>query len=229
MQDAQRDFYNAAYPLADYHPAQLPSLLRAFEIHRTDVALQLLPPGRRLLDIGCGDGDLLMRAAPRFERVVGLELADTQLTKARKRIGYSGLRNVSLVQANVDTGLPFQNAQFDAISLVAVLAFVFDPIALLSEASRVLKADGQMIVEVLNLGYAPRRFAVLSGRLPGYTSCRGWEGGHLHNFTRRSLANFLRSSGFDVLQTTGSGTFAALRSWWPAMLLGNVIVQARKR
>ncbi len=228
MQDVQRDFYNAAYPLADHHAAQLPLWLRAFEVHRTDVALQLLPPGRQLLDIGCGNGDLILRAAPRFERVVGLELADTQLARAHMQLRRVGHRNATLVQANLDRGLPFVDGQFDTVSAIAVLAFTFDPLALLSEIGRVLRPGGYLVAEVLNLGYAPRRLAVLGGGLPGYTSCYGWEGGHLHNFTRKSLVNLLRRSGFDALQTTGSGTFAALRSWWPAMLLGNVIVQARK-
>jgi hypothetical protein len=50
----------------------------------------------------------------------------------------------------------------------------------------------------------------------------------LHNFTRSSVTALLQATGFEVVQTTGSGTFAGLRTWWPSLLLGNVIVLARK-
>jgi ubiquinone/menaquinone biosynthesis C-methylase UbiE len=229
MPDAQREFYNAAYPMVQRHAAELPGWLRPFETHRTQVALHLLPPGRHLLDIGCGDGDLIARASPLFERVVGLEVADTQVAKARTRVAHDSLRNATLVQANVDRGLPFGQGQFDAVSAIAVLAFVFDPLALISEIARVLRPAGYLVLEVLNLGYAPRRLAVLRGGLPGYTTCHGWEGGHLHNFTRHSIATLLEANGFEVLRVTGSGTFAGLRTWWSSMLLGNVIVLAGRR
>lgn len=228
MQDVQRDFYNAAYPLEQRIPAQLPQLLRYFELHRTEAAMRLLHYGGRLLDLGCGDGDLIARSSRLFERTVGIEVADTQLAITRNRLARDHLDNVALIQANLDRGLPFAGEQFDAVSAIAVMAFVFDPLALLSEIRRVLKRSGYFVVEVLNLGFAPRRLSVLRGGLPGYTSCRGWEGGHLHNFTRSSVTALLQATGFEVVQTTGSGTFAGLRTWWPSLLLGNVIVLARK-
>ena len=63
--------------------------------------------------------------------------------------------------------------------------------------------------------------------MPVHTTCHGWEGGHLHNFTRSTLVQLLHSRGFQVERCTGSGVLTPLRSWWPGLLLGNIIVRAR--
>jgi 2-polyprenyl-3-methyl-5-hydroxy-6-metoxy-1,4-benzoquinol methylase len=130
--------------------------------------------------------------------------------------------------ANVDRGLPLLDRQFDVVTAIAVLALVLDPIAQLHEIRRVLRPGGQLVVEVLNLVYLPRRLAVLTGRLPTHTTCHGWEGGHLHNFTRPALIRLLRECGFEVEAVTGSGVLTSLRQWWPGLLLGNVIASARR-
>ena len=92
-----------------------------------------------------------------------------------------------------------------------------------------MKPGGRLAVEVLNLVYLPRRIALLLGRLPAQTTCHGWEGGHLHNFTRGALEQLLRDSGFALSQVTGSGVFAPARAWWPSMLTGNLIAVATRR
>jgi ubiquinone/menaquinone biosynthesis C-methylase UbiE len=229
-QDIQRRFYNLAYPPGGRARADgLPGFVRALELHRTDAALRLLPDrGGSLLDIGCGDGTLLIKAASRFDRVTGLDVSDTQLAAARRNIDASGVQNAALVLANLDRGLPIQSAHLDVVTVIAVVAFVFDPIAALDEIYRVLRPGGQLVLEVLNLAYLPRRVAVLGGRLPAHTTAYGWEGGHLHNFTRTALLQLLGERGFTVERCTGSGVLTPLRTWWPGLLLGNIIARARK-
>jgi SAM-dependent methyltransferase len=229
--DLQRSFYNEAYPvLAENASSEgTPSLLQRLELHRTDAVLRMLPRGGRLLDVGCGDGGLLAKCARDFDEVIGVDVADTQLWAARRRLSTVGVHNATLVQANVDRGLPFRDEQFDAVTLVAVLGFIFDPLTVLSEVRRVLKSGGCLAVEVLNLVYLPRRLGVVSGRLPRHTNCYGWEGGQLHNFTRDALGDLLRDRGFEVQRSGGSGVLAGLRSWWPGLLLGNVIALGTKR
>ena len=155
-------------------------------------------------------------------------MSDTQLATAQRKLASHGVTNVELTLGNIDRGLPFPSNHFDAVTAVAVLAFVFDPLHALDEIHRVLKPGGRLVVEALNLVYLPRRLAVLAGHLPPHTSCHGWEGGHLHNFTRPALLRLLRDHNFSVERCTGSGVLAPLRTWWPELLLGNIIVLARK-
>ncbi len=228
MSDAiQRRFYNAAYTESS-SPATSPrGWQKALELHRVDAALGLVPSGNRLLDIGFGNGMLLAKASSRFAHLAGIDISDVQLAHARHNLALRGITNVSLAQGNLDRGLPFVAARFDVVTVIAVLAFVFDPIAALDEIHRVLRPGGVAVIEVLNLVYLPRRLAVLAGQLPVHTSCHGWEGGHLHNFTRPALIQLLRDRGFAVEHCTGSGVLSPMRTWWPGGLLGNVIALAR--
>jgi ubiquinone/menaquinone biosynthesis C-methylase UbiE len=225
--DVQRQFYNAAYDQRT-SANTVPSLLKRLELHRVDAVTSIIPSGGRLLDVGCGDGHLLAKCVAKFDYLVGIDVADAQIRAATDRLTQAGARNTHLVQANIDRGIPLRSEQFDVVCVVAVLGFVFDPVYVLAELRRVLKAGGHLAVEVLNLVYLPRRLALLAGQLPVQSACIGWEGGHLHNFTRGSFEELLRDSGFVVETVTGSGVLAQARSWWPSLLTGNLIVLATK-
>jgi SAM-dependent methyltransferase len=160
--------------------------------------------------------------------VTGIDVADAQIEAARTRAANAGVPNVSFVTANLDAGVPFPNECFDVVTGIAVLAMVFDPIAVLNELHRVLKPRGHLLLEVPNLAYLPRRLALLRGHLPRVSAGHGWDGGHLHNFTLDSLRNLLRTHGFVVERVTGSGIFAPLRSWRPSLLTGNLILVSRR-
>jgi ArsR family transcriptional regulator len=62
----------------------------------------LLPHRSLAIDVGTGDGALLEVLAPVFERVVGLDRADAQLTLAAERVKRRELDNVTLVRGEVD-------------------------------------------------------------------------------------------------------------------------------
>jgi ubiquinone/menaquinone biosynthesis C-methylase UbiE len=225
----QRTFYNAAYARGGAPVnSRLAKFVERHELHRVDAVISLLPRGGTLLDVGCGDGTLLLKSAPNFKRLIGMEVADVQVSLARRQIDAAGAKNIDLVHANIDFGLPLKDAQFDVVTVIAVLGLIFDPIAAISELRRVLKPGGCLAIEVLNLVYLPRRVALLTGRLPRQTTCHGWEGGHLHNFTQGSIEQLLHEHGFIVQRVSGSGVFASMRAWWPAMLTGNLIATAVK-
>jgi SAM-dependent methyltransferase len=225
----QRQFYANAY--AADRPGRVPSRLwrvvSRFELHLTDAVMRLVAGGEWLLDVGCGNGRLVVQAATRFRNVVGLDISADQLDAARGAVRDSGQR-ACFVLGNADTGLPFSDAQFDAVTAVAVLAMTFDPIFIVRELRRVLKSGGSLIIEVPNLAYLPRRLALLTGKLPRVSDGYGWDGGHLHNFTEGAVRELLHAGGFRVELSSGSGVLAAPRAVWPSLLTGNLIVLARK-
>jgi SAM-dependent methyltransferase len=104
---------------------------------RIGVALREVPAGARLLDIGCHDA-LLLERAPRPARRVGVD----PLIEPRSADG------IELVRAALPGPLPFADASFDCVTLLAVLEHLADPAACARELSRVLAPGGRAVLTV---------------------------------------------------------------------------------
>ena len=102
--------------------------------------------GKRLLDVGCGYGALVLGARERGIDAVGIELAGFEVDFARKRLvaerpgdapGQVYLQGSALA-------LPFAAGSFDVVTLMNVLEHVPDYRKALAEAARVLKPGGYL-------------------------------------------------------------------------------------
>lgn len=105
-----------------------------------------LPPGARILDAGCGTGNLvahLAKTRPDVE-ATGVDFSKAMLHRARKKTKY--LQKVSLLEADLNEQLPFNDGEFDRITSVNVLYAVPRPAFLLQEMHRVLRPEGEIIV-----------------------------------------------------------------------------------
>lgn len=205
-------------------------LLKRFEVHRSTVVFDLLEKGSKMLDVACGNGDLAITALAKFNNIYGIDISKSLILKAKELLKRNKIENVTLEICDVNRGLPFKNEYFDTVTSIAALAFFLDPYFVMSEFNRVLKNKGILIIEVPNLAYLPRRFTLLFGKLPKVASTNsGWDGGHLHNFTKEEMERLLTDSGFKIVKVTGSGIFANLRNWWPSLLCGNIIIKAVKK
>jgi SAM-dependent methyltransferase len=97
-------------------------------------------PGSRLADIGGGTGNYAqVLAREGWDPVVIDRSAEMLAFAARKGL---------LTERAVAEDLPFPDESFDAAMLVSMLHHVADPSAALSEARRILRADGRMAVMV---------------------------------------------------------------------------------
>jgi glycosyltransferase involved in cell wall biosynthesis/SAM-dependent methyltransferase len=143
--------------------------------------------GRRLLDVGCGDGFKLAEFSARGWQVYGVDVSAPALEMARRAVpeGTFLLGELDEVQ------LP--PASFDFIRVDNVLEHVFRPKALLASCRRLLKADGQLLV------FVPRGDS-LSMRLLGRYSNNAWIPFHLSLFTLAALRRVLVEAGFGTLQ-----------------------------
>ena len=90
-----------------------------------------LPP---VLEVGVGTG----RFAQRFPEAIGIDPALNALRYAQRR-------GVGVSQATGEM-LPFRNETFGTIFIVLTLCFVQNPLAVLSEAKRVLKREGSIVI-----------------------------------------------------------------------------------
>ena len=102
-----------------------------------------LKTGQDVLDVGCGDGSYTVPAVERTGRAVGIDPSDAMLRAARQRAESS---HGALYVVGTGEDLPFADATFDAVLMVTVLCFVAHPARLISEARRVLRPGGRLIV-----------------------------------------------------------------------------------
>ena len=115
------------------------------ELHRALLDLSLVAPLGEVLDIGCGRGQVLKLLGGRATRAIGVDIDSDARDLARAELMLAGLPNCSLRNGDM-YNLPFPDSAFDTLVLDDVLATSADPVAVLSEASRVLRSGGRLLV-----------------------------------------------------------------------------------
>jgi trans-aconitate methyltransferase len=97
-------------------------------------------PNERILDLGCGDGQLTQRIAATGAQVSGADLSPEMVAAAR-------LRGLNAEVANAEA-LPHADGAFDAVFSNAALHWVRDHEAMLTQVYRVLEPSGRFVAEM---------------------------------------------------------------------------------
>ncbi len=135
--------------------------------------------GRRVLDVGCGAGNMFHHLA-RYGSVQGLDNNPKPLAVARQR-GYA-------VQEGLATAMPFPDEQFDLIAALDVIEHVPDDAAVLRECWRVCRPGGFCIITT-----------------PAFQwlwSHNDEVNGHQRRYARRELRGKLEAAGFAARRLT---------------------------
>ncbi len=110
--------------------------------------LAALKQGERVVDLGSGSGMDTFIAALKVDphgRVVGVDMTDAQLAKARRLAGDAGFQNVTYRQAYIDdTGL--EAATFDCVISNGVINLAPDKARVFHEAARLLRQGGRLAI-----------------------------------------------------------------------------------
>ena len=103
-------------------------------------------PARTVLDLGCGAGtDLLISAqmvGPEG-RVIGVDMTESMLTRARLSAAAMDLQNVELHRSLIES-LPLEDASVDVVISNGVIDLVPDKDAVFGEIDRVLRPGGRL-------------------------------------------------------------------------------------
>ena len=161
---------------------------------RVDKALDILPTGDSLLDIGCGTGLLCAQAKDRFQSVYGIDIAVSPVETARSL----GVKPVVADFGNFD--LPFSDDAFDVVTSLSSIQYAMEPLAFLRECRRVMKPGGKLVISVPNMRTVGKIYRlVVRGEFPTVSKdAVGHDGGTLRYFCYRDLANLLEDAGFAI-------------------------------
>lgn len=109
---------------------------------------RLLPPGAKLLDLGCGFGSFVIAARRLGLDAHGLELAEYEVGFAQNRLAkeFPDLDPEQVFQVGDAQGLPFDDASFEAVTMWNLLEHLPNFGLLLREAKRVLKTGGYLFI-----------------------------------------------------------------------------------
>ncbi len=112
------------------------------------VAFSRVKPGDTVVDLGSGAGiDLLIagRKVGAQGRVIGVDMTDAMIERARANIAAAGLANVELRKGLIEE-LPVDDASVDWVISNCVINLSPDKPAVFAEIARVLKPGGEMLV-----------------------------------------------------------------------------------
>ena len=158
--------------------------------HRLLYQLVGVIEGKRVLDLGCGDGLFTWTLAARGARAIGIDIDRRMLRAAAARA--AGARVPSLfVEGRVEQ-LPFRDGAFDVVVAVTVLCLVDDVHAAAREAVRVLRPGGRLVIG--DLGRWSTWAAVR--RVRGWLGAPTWKRAHFS--TAGELRAMVESLGVSV-------------------------------
>ncbi len=154
-----------------------------------------IPEGVSVLDLGCGNGDLLERLIRDKDiKAQGVEL-DTEAVFSCVE------RDVPVFQTNLDEGLRgFSDQSFDYVILEETLQTLHRPIEVLKEMLRVGKCG---IVSFPNFGYWRVRFNLFSkGRMPvtDWLPYQWHNSPNIHLFTLQDFKNWANEAGVHIIK-----------------------------
>jgi ArsR family transcriptional regulator len=151
----------------------------------------LLDPEWTIGDLGCGTGQVAAALAPFVAQVIAVDRSNDMLQAARRRV--RDLPNVDVRRGELEA-LPIQDDALDAATLLLVLHHLPDPAAALTEAARVLRPGGRLLI---------------CDMLPHDRETYRQQMGHVWlGFGEDALKKLLAAAGFDRVRMTALPTDA---------------------
>ena len=128
--------------------------------------------GGRILEVGVGTG-LSLSSYRRTSRVIGIDISEPMLDKARQRVRRQGLSHVEDIRTGDAERLDFADASFDVVVAQYVVTAVPNPERALDEFARVVRPGGEIVITT-RIGADRGLRGAIEGALMPVTSRLGW-------------------------------------------------------
>jgi methionine biosynthesis protein MetW len=171
------------------------------------VIADLVPADSRVLDLGCGDGELLAHLV-RHKGCsgYGIEIDDAKLQA-------SLARGIDAMQLNLEEGLAmFGDATFDVVLQLDTLQHLRNAEKMLRETARVGRIG---IVSFPNFAHWPNRVSVLRGRMPVTKTLpyQWYDTPNIRVGTHADFETLARKNGLAILDSFGLRDGRPIRFW----------------
>ena len=123
----------------------------ARHLHHALIELTVATPLGDLIDIGSGQGRILKLLGSRAQRAVGVDTDADARQLARAELLLAGLENCSLRNGDM-YALPFADGEFDTVILDDVLGAADRPLQVITEAQRILRKGGRLLLLTQSTG-----------------------------------------------------------------------------
>jgi methionine biosynthesis protein MetW len=181
----------------------------------------LVPPGSRVLDLGCGSGELLaLLRRKRGCSGYGIEIDPDQ-------IGTCVRKGVPVIQRNLEEGLAmFEDSSFDVVLQIDTLQHIRHTVQMLAETVRVGRIG---IIAFPNFAHWPHRLSILRGTMPVSPSLpyQWFDTPNIRVGTLRDFSILAARCGLEV--TESFGIHAGKRvDFLPNLLASTAVFKVRK-
>ena len=164
-----REFYSEA-PFPGYPPGETIANIRSRLLSNEFVRLldRAIAPDARIVEIGCGTGQMSLCLALGERRVIGADLTRASLKLAAEAASRFGLEQVLFVETDLRRpGL--RKGAFDVVYCSGVLHHTPDPRASFSAVAKLLKPGGVIVLGLYHaIGRFPHRVRRSVARLSGF-------------------------------------------------------------
>jgi 2-polyprenyl-3-methyl-5-hydroxy-6-metoxy-1,4-benzoquinol methylase len=173
-------YENSAMTGYNFATIRYQQLSKIVDRHYSDL---LAKQDKHLLDIGCGEGDLLSVAKSNGWQITGTEISPEATAKANQL-----LPNRVLTGELINLTLP--NNSYDLITIYHVIEHLLDPIPTIAKIQELLKPGGIAFIETPNI-------ASLGAKIKGKNWSHIIPPEHITYFQPCSLKYALQEAGFD--------------------------------
>ena len=183
----------------------------------TPMVLKLLQRtgARRVLDLGCGNGDLCGQLAGAGYDVVGVELDPDGVRIARQAHPQIPFHNFGVHDDPLALLRHEGERPFDAVVSTEVIEHLYAPHLLPAYARSVLVRDGHLIVSTPYHGYVKNLMLSLFNHWDQHHTPL-WHGGHIKFWSAATLSRLLEENQFRVTGFSGAGRLPYL---WKSMVV----------
>lgn len=186
---------------------------RHFMPHVFNLAGEL--QGKRVLDVGCGNGATCGMFLEKGCDVVGVDLSESGIAIAKQAFPKG---RFEVLGAGADTLAVLGEAPFDIVISTEVVEHLYAPRPYATACVQALKPGGIFICTTPYHGYLKNLALSVAGAWDKHANPL-WDGGHIKLWSRKTLTTLLTEAGLTEIRFEGAGRLPYL---WMTMVIAGV-------